>query len=76
MTYQADVQAANSGNAPFMYELSLGGQGLSLFTHSFLGFGQDAALSLSIKSAALGLKIKTTESQKVVTPTSHRTCLS
>ena len=54
VTYVANDTSDPQANQ-FIYEVSLVGQTLQLFTHSFLGYGQDAAMHLSLTTSALQL---------------------
>ena len=59
VTYQTDVA---SGDAQLRH-LSLGDLDLTLFTHSFLGYGQDAAhhLALRLSSSRLSTTLPAVE---------------
>lgn len=48
MTFGVDDAEASSGSHRF----SLGGLELSVFTHSFLGFGQDSAQAVALRLAS------------------------
>ena len=57
VTYQSTSPAGPPASSSSIYEVAIAGQSLSLFTHSFLGFGQDAALHLSFESARAALNL-------------------